>query len=75
MKRFCNYIYNDGEKKKYEFLGIFQFSKTHGDSALIGGFKAGTIAYPVAVIADLESGQVSEVNAFKIELLKNDGLD
>ena len=38
-------------------------------------FKAGTIAYPVAVIADLENGRVSEVNAFKIELLKNDGLD
>ena len=75
MKRFCNYIYNDEKKKKYEFLGIFQFSKTHGDSILVGGFKAGTIAYPVAVIADLESGRVSEVNAFKIELLKNDGLD
>ena len=75
MKRFCNYIYNNGEKKKYEFLGIFQFSKTHGDSALVGSFKAGTIAYPVAVIADIESGRVSEVNAFKIELLENDGLD
>ena len=70
MKRFCNYVNNDGEKKKYEFLGIFQFSKTHGDSVLVGSFKAGTIAYPVAVIADLESCRVSEVNAFKIELLK-----
>lgn len=33
-----------------EFVGVFQHSHTHGDSLMVGGFKAGQISYPVAVI-------------------------
>lgn len=39
-----------GTKKEGTFHGIYQFSKTHGASALVGGFPAGTNAYPVAVV-------------------------
>lgn len=40
----------DGKNIKGEFTGVFQHSHTHGDSPMIGGFKAGQISYPVAVI-------------------------
>lgn len=40
----------DGKVIKGEFMGVFQHSHTHGDSPMIGGFKAGQISYPVAVV-------------------------
>lgn len=53
-----------GIKKSGTFHGIYQFSKTHGASAMIGGFSAGTNAYPVAVIeidGDLMEVRVNQV--------------
>lgn len=38
------------EAKGSVFIGVFQHSHTHGDSPMIGGFKAGQISYPVAVV-------------------------
>ena len=31
-------------------MGLFQHSYTHGDSLMAGGFKAGTVAYPIAIV-------------------------
>lgn len=31
------------------FIGVFQYSYTHGDSPMVGGYKAGQVSYPVAV--------------------------
>lgn len=50
MKMKCDFIDYHGKKQTGYFLDVFQHSHTHGDSALIGGFKAGTVAYPVAVV-------------------------
>lgn len=36
--------------EKVEFIGVFQYSYTHGDSLMIGGCKAGQVSYPVAVV-------------------------
>lgn len=51
-----------GEKTKALLLGFYQKAWTHDASPLIGGFPAGQIAYPVAVVL-LESGDVVTVNA------------
>lgn len=51
-----------GEKTKALLIGFYQKAWTHGASPLIGGFSAGQIAYPVAVVL-LESGDVVTVNA------------
>lgn len=32
------------------FIGVFQYSYTHGDSPMVGGYKAGQVSYPVAVV-------------------------
>lgn len=53
-----------GIKKSGTFHGVYQFSKTHGASAMIGGFSAGTNAYPVAVVeidGDLMEVRVNQV--------------
>lgn len=53
-----------GIKKSGTFHGIYQFSKTHGASAMIGGFSAGTNAHPVAVVeinGDLMEVRVNQV--------------
>lgn len=53
-----------GIKKNGTFHGVYQFSKTHGASAMIGGFSAGTNAYPVAVVeidGDLMEVRVNQV--------------
>lgn len=36
--------------EKSVFIGVFQYSYTHGDSPMIGGYKAGQVSYPVAVV-------------------------
>ena len=51
-----------GEKTKALLIGFYQKAWTHEASPLIGGFTAGQIAYPVAVVL-LESGDVVTVNA------------
>lgn len=51
-----------GEKTKALLIGFYQKAWTHDASPLIGGFPAGQIAYPVAVVL-LESGDVVTVNA------------
>ncbi len=56
-------------KKQYPgtFIGVFQHSHTHGDSVMIGGFKAGTVAYPVAVVEI--NGKMQEVRVSQLEFL------
>lgn len=51
-----------GEKTKALLMGFYQKAWTHDASPLIGGFPAGQIAYPVAVVL-LESGDVVTVRA------------
>lgn len=51
-----------GEKTKALLVGFYQKAWTHDASPLIGGFPAGQIAYPVAVVL-LESGDIVTVNA------------
>ena len=53
-----------GIKKQGTFHGIYQYSKTHGASALVGGFSAGTDAYPVAIVE--VSGELKEVRASSV---------
>ncbi|WP_285006276.1 hypothetical protein [Lactococcus garvieae] len=55
------------DKKRYEgeFYGIYQYSYTHGDSPMIGGFKAGTVAYPIAVVEI--KGKLQEVRVEQVE--------
>lgn len=48
-------------------MGLFQHSHTHGDSLITGGFKAGTVAYPVAIVEI--NGKMSEVRISQIEFL------
>lgn len=57
----CKVVINKkGELIEADFYGVFQRAWTHGDSLLVGGFKAGQTAYPVAVI-DMGYG-LEEVN-------------
>lgn len=50
MRR-CKVVINENkETKEAAFYGVFQKAMTHGDSLLVGGYKAGQIAYPVAVV-------------------------
>lgn len=57
------------DKKQYEgtFHGIYQYSYTHGDSLMIGGFKAGTVAHPIAVVEI--NGKLHEVRVSQVEFL------
>ncbi len=48
-------------------MGLFQHSYTHGDSLMAGGFKAGTVAYPIAIVEI--NGKMSEVRISQIEFL------
>ena len=50
MKK-CKVIINENKETiEAVFHGVFQKAWTHGDSLLVGGFKAGQMAYPVAVV-------------------------
>ncbi|WP_285121489.1 hypothetical protein [Lactococcus petauri] len=57
------------DKKKCEgsFHGIYQYSYTHGDSSVKGGYKAGTVAHPIAVVEI--DGQMQEVRVNQVEFL------
>lgn len=56
-----------GEKTKALLIGFFQKAWTHGASLQVGGFSAGQIAYPVAVVL-LESGDVVTVRAESVTI-------
>ncbi|MDG4970024.1 hypothetical protein [Lactococcus lactis] len=48
-------------------MGLFQHSYTHGYSPIVGGFQAGTIAYPIAVVEI--NGKMLEVRVSQVEFL------
>lgn len=53
---------DSGKKTRALLVGFYQKAWTHGASITVGGFPAGQIAYPVAVVL-LESGDVVTVAA------------
>ena len=67
MKK-CKVIINKNKETiEAVFYGVFQKAWTHGDSLSVGGYKAGQIAYPVAVVnwgeglTEVHVGDVKEV--------------
>lgn len=65
--RACLVTFSNKKQVKGTFMGLFQYSYTHGASATIGGFQAGTIAYPIAVVEI--NGKMLEVRVSQIEFL------
>ena len=63
----CLVTFSNKKQVEGTFMGLFQYSYTHGASAMIGGFQAGTIAYPIAVVEI--NGKMSEVRISQIEFL------
>ena len=62
------FISNDPrEKTRALLIGFYQKAYTHGASIMIGGFSAGQVAYPVAVVL-LESGDVVTVDAKSVTI-------
>ena len=50
MKK-CKVIINENKETiEAVFYGVFQKAWTHGESLSTGGFKAGQVAFPVAVV-------------------------
>lgn len=57
----CKVVINKkGELIEADFYGVFQRAFTHAVSVLVGGYSAGQVAYPVAVV-DWGEG-LTEVN-------------
>ena len=46
----CLVTFSNKNQVEGTFMGLFQYSHTHGDSLITGGFKAGTVAYPIAIV-------------------------
>ncbi len=63
----CLVTFSNKNQVEGTFMGLFQHSHTHGDSLITGGFKAGTVAYPVAVVEI--DGQLQEVRVNQVEFL------
>ncbi|MGN8066493.1 hypothetical protein ACTCUF_08145 [Lactococcus lactis] len=63
----CLVTFSNKKQVEGTFLGLFQHSHTHGDSLMAGGFKADTVAYPVAIVEI--NGKMSEVRISQIEFL------
>lgn len=63
----CLVTFSNKKQSKGTFMGLFQYSHTHGDSLMAGGFKAGTVAYPIAVVEI--NGKMQEVRISQIEFL------
>lgn len=62
----CKVVINkQGELIEADFYGVFQRARTHGDSLMVGGHRAGQIAYPVAVV-DWGEG-LKEVNVENVK--------
>ena len=69
MKK-CKVIINENKETiEAVFHGVFQKAWTHGDSLLVGGYKAGQIAYPVAVV-DWGEGLIEVNVADVVEVAK-----
>lgn len=58
---------DSGEKTRALLAGFYQKAYTHGASIIIGGFPAGQVAFPVAVVL-LESGDVVTVDAKSVTI-------
>ncbi len=58
---------DSGEKTRALLVGFYQKAYTHGASIMIGGFPAGQVAFPVAVVL-LESGEVVTVSAESVTI-------
>ena len=67
MSKKCVVKIND-EELPATFYGVFQKSWTHGESLTVGGFPAGQIAFPIAVVDYGEGLKEVEVNT--VEELK-----
>lgn len=63
----CLVTFSSKKQVEGTFMGLFQHSHTHGDSPMVGGFKAGTVAYPVAIVEI--DGKMQEVRISQIEFL------
>ncbi len=63
----CLVTFSNKKRVQGTFMGLFQHSYTHGDSPIVGGFKAGTVAYPIAIV-EIE-GKMQEVRISQIEFL------
>ena len=63
----CLVTFSSKKQVEGTFMGLFQHSYTHGDSPIVGGFKAGTVAYPIAIVEI--NGKMSEVRISQIEFL------
>lgn len=63
----CLVTFSSKKQVEGTFMGLFQHSYTHGDSPIAGGFKAGTVAYPIAIVEI--NGKMSEVRISQIEFL------
>ena len=63
----CLVTFSNKKQSKGTFMGLFQHSHTHGDSLIAGGFKAGTVAYPIAIVEI--NGKMQEVRINQIEFL------
>ena len=63
----CLVTFSSKNQVEGTFMGLFQHSHTHGDSPMAGGFKAGSVAYPVAIVEI--NGKMQEVRISQIEFL------
>ncbi|ARM66152.1 hypothetical protein EFN85_14270 [Lactococcus lactis] len=63
----CLVTFSNKKQVQGTFMGLFQHSYTHGDSPMAGGFKAGTVAYPIAIVEI--NGKMQEVRISQIEFL------
>lgn len=63
----CLVTFSNKKQIQGTFMGLFQHSHTHGDSLIAGGFKAGTVAYPIAIVEI--NGKMQEVRISQIEFL------
>ncbi|MCT1179571.1 hypothetical protein [Lactococcus lactis] len=63
----CLVTFSNKKQVEGTFMGLFQHSYTHGDSPIVGGFKAGTVAYPIAIVEI--NGKMQEVRISQIEFL------
>lgn len=69
----CRVCRKQGEKEKALLTGFYEEAWTHGASISVGGFPAGQVARPVAVVL-LESGNVETVNAGDVTIDGVEGL-
>lgn len=69
----CRVCRKQGEKERALLIGFYQEAWTHGASVFVGGFPAGQVARPVAVVL-LESGGVETVNVEDVTIDGVEGL-